>query len=292
MAASYLRQIAHQASSGLPLLRPARPVGRPLETGPAFELGPPLTASLAAPLSAPSSSLPGALPTPSRASAHDIALSPATEAVAGRTDEIESTSAANAARSRPVIAAHGPAPEPSSVAQPHAARSGPGSQPSPSVEAASPAVADSLPPRRGRTGLSEPPVEFDIEPSEIVTSSSTPSPHPSPPPSGDSAPRLRPSAPTTLTEPQSAFARLEQLALRDLPDAPPVNSGSTVVPRVSAEQRSTEAPSGQAVVHIGSIEVNVTPPPTQAQPRPVGWTPAPAAPLSRGYVPAFGLRQG
>ena len=80
-------------------------------------------------------------------------------------------------------------------------------------------------------------------------------------------------------------------AREPLPAAPPL-------PRAVALPPSSRAGDGaDRTVRIGSIEVRVTPAPTPpAPPAPSARAPAPApsaaAPLSRGFTSAFGLRQG
>jgi hypothetical protein len=91
---------------------------------------------------------------------------------------------------------------------------------------------------------------------------------------------------TAAQRPAAAMARLEQLAdeVEALKGAPS--------PRAAPATRSRTVQTQAPVVQIGSIEVTVTPPPAPEPPRVIEKAPAPQGPLSRGYVPSFGLRQG
>lgn len=72
-------------------------------------------------------------------------------------------------------------------------------------------------------------------------------------------------------------------------------AGATLVPRVASSPtgptQKRQTSSGTAV-HIGTVEVRITPPPLHVQvaPHPAQATPVPA--LSRGFTSSLGLRQG
>jgi hypothetical protein len=293
--ASYLRQIARQASHGLPLLRPARVAGRPIEAAATFDLSAPLTpiASLPAPPSTVPYAFPGPagtvalqpeVPTPSAGVVRDETADPAP--LNHLSQATEGAGPPRSSTSRPVAATQRSASR--AGAAPEAPRPGPARRPSPSTPPASYGLTDSRLPRSSEPSLA--PRGFDFEPATNVAGPDAPARRlPSPP--SDAVHQAPAASAPVPSQPDSAFARLEQLALQHPSDALPPTVVRPVTPARVNTERSSGGSAVPAAVHIGSIEVNVTPP-EPAPARREGRAPAPTAPLSRGYAPVYGLRQG